>query len=291
VISLGPKLSEEPYTPTDVQLLRSVASQTALALENGRLTASVAHQMAQKEQLDREMAITREVQQRLFPHRLPVVQGLAYAGTCRPAQSVGGDYYDFLELPDGTFGFAVGDVSGKGMPAALLMSALQASVRGQAMNGITDLSVFMRNVNRLLYDMSPKSHFATLFYGIFDPVSKRLRYASGGHNPPLLLRAAGATELLAPTGPGVGMTVLSKYRQMETLLETGDVLVPYTDGFTEAMNKANEEFGEERLADTIREAAGRAPDEILNHAMEAVDLFAAGALQHDDMTMVVLKTM
>jgi sigma-B regulation protein RsbU (phosphoserine phosphatase) len=291
VISLGPKLSEEPYTPTDVQLLRSVASQTALALENGRLTASVAHQMAQKEQLDREMAITREVQQRLFPHRLPVVQGLAYAGTCRPAQSVGGDYYDFLELPDGTFGFAVGDVSGKGMPAALLMSALQASVRGQAMNGITDLSVFMRNVNRLLYDMSPKSHFATLFYGIFDPVSKRLKYASGGHNPPLLLRAAGATELLAPTGPGVGMTVLSKYRQMETLLETGDVLVPYTDGFTEAMNEANEEFGEQRLADTIREAAGRAPDEILNHAMEAVDLFAAGALQHDDMTMVVLKTM
>lgn len=289
VISLGPKLSEEPYTPTDLNLLRSVAAQTGLALENGRLTASVAHQMAQREQLDREMAITREVQQRLFPHRLPEVQGIEYTGACRPAQSVGGDYYDFIELPDGTFAFAVGDVSGKGMPAALLMSALQASVRGQAMNGVTDLAIFMRNVNRLLYDMSPKSHFATLFYGIFDPASNVLRYASAGHNPPILLRVSGEVELLAPNGPGVGILRLSQYKQSETHFESGDLLVAFTDGFTEAMNGAKEEFGDQRLLDTVREAAGLAPDAILNHAMSAVDRFVAGATQHDDMTMVVLK--
>jgi len=289
VISLGPKLSEEPYTPADMHLLRSVATQTGLALENGRLTASVAHQMAQREQLDREMAITREVQQRLFPHRLPEVQGLEYTGACRPAQSVGGDYYDFIELPDGKFAFTVGDVSGKGMPAALLMSALQASVRGQAMNGISDLAVFMRNVNRLLYDMSPKSHFATLFYGMFDPAAKLLRYSSGGHNPPILLRAGGQVELLAPTGPGVGILKLSQYKQAEVRLEHGDLLVAFTDGFTEAMNEGKEEFGDQRLIDTIRQAAALKPDAILKQAMSAVDEFAKGATQHDDMTMVVLK--
>jgi sigma-B regulation protein RsbU (phosphoserine phosphatase) len=270
-------------------LLRSVAAQAGLALENGRLTASVAHEMAQREQLDREMAITREVQQRLFPHRLPTVQGLVYTGTCRPAQSVGGDYYDFIELPDGAFAFAVGDVSGKGMPAALLMSALQASVRGQAMNGVTDLGIFMRNVNRLLYDMSPKSHFATLFYGIFDPKTKVMRYASCGHNPPILLRAGGSLELLAPTGPGVGIMRLSQYKQSEVQLGCGDLLVAFTDGFTEAMNASKDEFGEQRLIETIREAAPLAPDAILHHTMSAVDRFSGGAMQHDDMTMVVLK--
>lgn len=291
VIHLGPKLSEEPYTPSDVRLLRSVAVQTGLALENSQLAAAMAHQMAQREQQEREMAIAREVQQRLFPHRLPKVAGLDYFGICRPAQSVGGDYYDFLELPGGEFAIAVGDVSGKGMPAALLMSALQASVRGQALNQITDLAVHLRNVNLLLYDMSPKSHFATLFYALYENASRRLVYANAGHNPPLLLRASGEGQPLRPTGPGVGLTRLSRYSSAALTLAAGDVLIAYTDGFTEAMNPAREEFGEDRLQAALRAAALLPSREIATALIAAVDAFAAGAAQHDDMTLVVVKAL
>lgn len=288
-ISLGPKLSEEPYNPTDLRLLRALSSQAGLALENSMLTAEVAQELAVREQLSREMSIAREVQQRLFPHKLPAVQGVDYAGSCRPAQSVGGDYYDFIELDDGKIAFAVGDVSGKGMPAALLMSALQASVRGQAMNDISDLRIFMRNVNRLIYDMSPKSHFATLFYAIYDPSSKLLRYSNGGHNRPMLLQASGNLRTLETSGPGVGMSRGSTYKQSEVQLFNGDLLVAFTDGFTEAMNASNDEFGDERFAEAIREGASLRADAIRQHLISATDRFIDGAAQHDDMTLIVWK--
>lgn len=143
-----------------MSLLQSAAGQVGLAIENSLLTVEVADEVAGREMLRREVAIAREVQQRLFPRRLPDVPGITYAGTCRPASEIGGDYYDFLELPDGRFGFAIGDVSGKGIPAALLMASLQASLRGQAVSGPMDLAELMSNVNRLLYDASPRSHSA-----------------------------------------------------------------------------------------------------------------------------------
>ncbi|MBL8177450.1 MAG: SpoIIE family protein phosphatase, partial [Bryobacterales bacterium] len=246
-LSLGPKLSEEPYSPSDMRLLKSVAAQTGLAIENGRLTEAMARELAGREQINKEMAIARDVQRRLFPQKFPAVPGVSYSGGCIPAQSVGGDYYDFLDLKDGMFAFAVGDVSGKGMPAALLMSALQASVRGQALNGIIDLAVFSANVNQLLYDMSPRSHFATLFYAIYQPATRRLLYANCGHNPPIILRHDGTALTLTPSGPGVGLSMRSAYRHAEITLQPGDTLLAFTDGITEAMNPRNEEFGEDRL--------------------------------------------
>ena len=133
-ISLGPKKSEEPYTGSDVRLLKSVAAQTGLALENANLMREIADEVAQRERLNREVEIAREVQERLFPQKLPVIAGLDYAGHCRPALGVGGDYYDFLALPQGHLGVAIGDVSGKGIAAALMMASLQASFarRGDA---------------------------------------------------------------------------------------------------------------------------------------------------------------
>jgi sigma-B regulation protein RsbU (phosphoserine phosphatase) len=287
--SLGPKRSEEPYSPTDLRLLRSLALQTGLAIENSRLTAAVAEEIAQREQLHREMTFAREVQQRLFPQRSPIVPGALFAGACRPAQSVGGDYYDFVDLPGGKAGLAVGDVSGKGMPAALLMAALQASVRGQAMNGVRDLAVFLGNVNKLIYDMSPKSHFATLFYAEYDPATRMVRYASGGHNPPILLQSENKLQLLTPTGPGIGLSRRGRYEHAGVALQPGDVLIAYTDGFTEAMNAAREEYGEARLIDAARQHASLEPPQIIASLMSEVDRFVAGAEQQDDMTMVVLK--
>ncbi len=134
VISLGPKRSETPYSQADLQLLGAVASQTGLALENAELTESIRHEVAQRERLNGELEIAREVQQRLFPQSLPAVKGLDFAGYCRPAEGVGGDYYDFIRLVDGCLGIAVCDVSGKGIAAALMMARLQASLRGQTIN-------------------------------------------------------------------------------------------------------------------------------------------------------------
>jgi sigma-B regulation protein RsbU (phosphoserine phosphatase) len=156
-ISLGPKRSEEAYTGSDVRLLKSVAVQTGLALENADLMRKISDEVAQRERLNREVEIAREVQERLFPQKLPAVRGLDYAPICRPALAVGGDYYDFLALPEGHLGVAVGDVAGKGIAAALMMASLQASLRGEATRAPENLAVAIANINRLLRFLGLKS--------------------------------------------------------------------------------------------------------------------------------------
>src|SRR6185436_11410264 len=188
VLSLGHKQSEEPYSPADVRLLRGVTSQTAFALENSRLTAAVAAEVARTARMSREIEIAKEVQEQLFPQNYPKIPGLDIAGYCRPAAGVGGDYYDFLALKSGGLGVAIGDISGKGVPAALLMAGLQASLRGQALMGATDLAALMDNVNVLLLDSSPANRYATFFYGQYDPKQRRLHYVNAGHNAPMLFR-------------------------------------------------------------------------------------------------------
>lgn len=289
VISLGPKRSEEPYSRGDLQLLRSVAAQTGLALENTRLASAFAEQAAQRERLHREMEIARDVQTRLFPQKLPAVAGIEYSGACRPAQSVGGDYYDFFETPNKQFGVAIGDVSGKGVPAALLMAVLHASVRGQAIHTGEDLATLIGHVNRLIYDASAKSHFATLFYAQYDPASRRLVYVNAGHNPPLILRASGETEWLKATGPGTGLTRLSRYTHRDLQLQPGDILIAYTDGLSEAMNLQQEEFGEERLLTASRQVSSLTAPDAIRLLFDTVDQFAGAAPQHDDMTAVIVR--
>jgi sigma-B regulation protein RsbU (phosphoserine phosphatase) len=293
-ISLGPKKSEAPYSPSDTNLLRTVAAQTGLALENSRLSEAIASEVAQRELLHREIEIAREVQQRLFPQHAPVVAALEYAGYCRPARGVGGDYYDFLALSNGRLGLAVGDVSGKGVPAALLMASLQASVRGQSQAAAGDVAGLMVNVNRLVYDTSPDNRYATFFYCQFDPATRRLVYTNGGHNPPLLLRGAEVIRL-ETGGPVVGLFPVSAYQQDEVQLLPGDLLLFFTDGISEAENPAEEEWGEEALIGAARGCARVAPEtwlppsEMISRIMQAADNFTAGAPQHDDMTLVVAR--
>jgi sigma-B regulation protein RsbU (phosphoserine phosphatase) len=287
-ISLGPKKSEAPYSPSDTSLLRTVATQTGLALENSRLSEAIASEVAQRELLHRELEIAREVQQRLFPQNMPLVATLEYAGYCRPARGVGGDYYDFLALSNGWLGLAIADVSGKGVPAALLMASLQASVRGQSQATAGDVASLMTNVNRLVYDTSPDNRYATFFYGQFDPASRRLVYTNGGHNPPMLLRGK-QVILLETGGPVVGLFPKSEYQQDEIQLLPGDLLVLYTDGISEAENAAEEEWGEGALTEAARACAGLPAAEIVSRIMLAADAFAAGAPQHDDMTLVVAR--
>ncbi len=294
IISLSPKRSEEPYTASDLRLLKSVATQTGFALENSRLTEAVALEAAQKERLNAELDIAREVQERLFPQELPKVQGLDYFGACRPALGVGGDYYDFLELPDGKFGIAIGDVSGKGIGASLMMASLQASLRGQAIHSGNDLAGLMTHVNTLVYEASTTNRYATFFYAQYDPKTRNLDYVNAGHNPPFLLRPEKddiKVITLETGGPVVGMlpSMLARYEQGAIQLEVGDVLVGFTDGISESMNPAEEEWGEDALLEELKLLIGNPADKILPAIVEAADRFANGAKQHDDMTMIVIR--
>ncbi len=289
-LSLGPKLSEEPYSPADVQLLASVAAQTGLALENTRLTEAVASEVAQRERLNRELEIAREVQQRLFPQGGPEIPGFDYAGKCRPASSVGGDYYDFVAMCDGRLGIAIGDISGKGVPAALLMASLQASLRGLAIANPPALSTLMENLNRLIYDASPSNKYATFFYGVYDPQSREFSYVNGGHNPPMIFRGPDVLRL-EDGGPVVGLFGPARYTQASVRLQSGDTLVLFTDGVTEAMNDQDEEFDEPRLIQAVRASNGLRAAELIDRIIQACDDFAAGAPQHDDMTLVIARVL
>ena len=291
VISLGAKKSEAPYSQGDLQVLGAVASQTGLALENAELTESIRKEIAQRERLDRELEIARDVQQRLFPQKLPVVRGLDFAGYCRPAQGVGGDYYDFVRLSDDCLGIAIGDVSGKGIAAALLMASLQASLRGQTIKPCVSLSEMVQNINRLVYDASSENRYATFFYAQYDPSSRLLRYVNAGHNAPLVYRFGNPQDVvrLDEGGTVIGLFPDFPYREASVALHSGDILVAFTDGISEAMNKREDEFGEEQLITGVREAKARTAADLISELLVSVDGFTAGARQHDDMTLVVVR--
>ncbi|MGA7379395.1 MAG: SpoIIE family protein phosphatase [Terriglobales bacterium] len=291
-ISLGPKRSDEPYSGTDVRLLKSVAAQTGLALENARLMSAIADEVAHRERLNREVEIAREVQERLFPQTLPPIAGIEYAGACRPALGVGGDYYDFLALPGGRLGIAIGDVSGKGIAAALMMASLQASLRSEATRGAENLATLMSHVNHLVYEASSANRYATFFYAQYNPASRQLTYVNAGHNPPMLFhRAAGAWQIsrLEVGGTVVGLLETFPYEQGSLTIEPGDVLIAFTDGISESMNRADEEWGEGPLIETVKACDGFTPSDTIARIMKAADTFVAGAKQHDDMTLVVLR--
>ena len=308
VISLSPKRSEEPYSPNDLRLLKSVAAQTGLALENSRLTETIAIEAALKERLNTELEIAREVQERLFPQELPKIEGLDYFGACRPALGVGGDYYDFLELPDDKFGIAIGDISGKGIGASLMMASLQASLRGQAIHFKSDLAGLMKQINSLVYEASTSNRYATFFYAQYEPATRKLAYVNAGHNPPFVLRRNAAVLTaderdgannsddfevlrLEEGGAVVGMLppMLVNYKQGEIQLQAGDLLVGFTDGISEAMNPQDEEWSEDEMLAELKKVYDKPSVEILPHIVACADKFANGAKQHDDMTMIVVK--
>ncbi len=289
VMGLGPKQSEEPFSSADIRLLDAVAAQTGLALENSRLTAAIATEVANRESAKRELAIAREVQERLFPQELPPIPGIEYDGACRPALGVGGDYYDFIPLGGNGLGIAIGDVSGKGIPAALLMATLRAYLRGQTISGESDLAAMIANLNHLVYESSAANRYATFFYGQYNAATHVLRYVNAGHNPPMLFKQSGAVVRLDVGGPVVGLIAGCAYRQGCVTLDAGDLLIAFTDGISEAMNRNMDEWGEERLIAAVLTDPTRTPRPLIDHIMREADGFVSEAPQHDDMTMVVVR--
>lgn len=290
-LSPGPPQAEEPMSDADIHLIRTVAAQTGLALENSQLMVQIAAEIAQREKQKRELEIAREVQQRLFPQDHPPVPGLEYAGACRPAFEVGGDYYDFIQISETAFGIAIGDVSGKGVPASLLMATLRAYLRGQTAGQESNLPSLMAKLNRFVYDSSSANRYATFFYAQHDTLTRVLTYVNGGHNRPILFKAAGDGEpiRLDVGGTVVGLLPECRYVEGQVELSPGDVLVAFTDGVSEAQNAADEEWGEERLIEAVRHHRELPAGALIERIMEAADAFVAGAPQYDDMTLVVVR--
>jgi sigma-B regulation protein RsbU (phosphoserine phosphatase) len=299
VIALGPKRSQEPYSRTDRQLLQSVATQTGLALENAELFEHLSTEIAHRERVSREIEIAREVQERLFPQVYPHIEGVDLAGYCRPAQVVGGDYYDFFLLPgsssgpgDSRLALALGDISGKGISAALLMASLRASLRSAALLQPGDLTTLMRHVNRLVYESSTSNRYATFFYAEYDPYSRILTYVNAGHNPPIVLRGSEQIHLEA-TGTVIGLLPDVIYTRANVVLRPGDLLITFTDGVSEAMNSIEEEWGEDRMVAATRsllsQQSSATAEQLLQCILSGADLFTAGAPQHDDMTLLLCK--
>ena len=269
-------------------------SASELAVENNRLVAQIASDAADRAERIRELAHAREVQERLLPQTCPAIAGLDYAGASRPALGVGGDYYDFIRLSDTELGLAIGDVSGKGMPAALLMATLRAYLHGQTFSCATDLTDVMANLNRLVYESSAANRYATFFYGQYDATTGAFTYVNAGHNPPLIFRARGDRPQvlrLEPTGPAIGMMPDSSYGQGHDTLDDGDVLVLFTDGISEAMNPAGDEWGEERLTELCDANRALPARQLIAHIMRTTDAFAAGAAQYDDMTLIAARVL
>ncbi len=231
---LGPRLSEEPYSTSDKRLLASVASQAGIAMRSITLAEKMAERMEAERRADQEMEIARQVQSRLLPQQAPSLPTLECAGKCVQTRAVGGDYYDFLDLGSGRLGLVLADISGKGMSGALLMANLQANLRSQYALALEDIPRLLRSVNRLFFNNTESNNYATAFFAMYDEEARRLQYVNCGHNPPLLLRAAGEVEWLGATATVLGLFEDWDCTVVETKLLPGDVLVIYTDGISEA---------------------------------------------------------
>ena len=256
--------------------------------DNNRLLATIRKQAEPERRRHSELEIAANVQQKMFPRKLPRLDSLDYAGHCVPAREVGGDYYDFLEASDHAVGFVLGDVSGKGVPAALLMANLQASFRSQTPDALERPSEMLRVVNRHFFESTAAERFATLFFGIYDDRTRKLRYVNCGHCPPFLLRATGEVDRLAPTATPLGAFVDWKCREAETRLGVGDTLLLYSDGVTEAGIEGAEEFGEDRLVHTLRVNQWQPAETLVQAVVDDVADFSAGS-RSDDITVVGLR--
>ncbi len=277
-------LAEAQFTEDHLKVLTTLGSVAAIRVENARLI----EEHLEQQHFERELQLAREIQQRFLPTAPPAVAGYELQGISFPSYEIGGDYYDFIPRPDGRFVIALGDVSGKGTSAALLMSSLHAAVHAQVTSH-QSLVETITAVNRYLADNTPANRFVTLFYAELDHLSGALSFINAGHNPALIAHAAGTLEQLASGGLPLGIMPDASYREGRTQLQPGDVLVAYSDGVTETQNPAGEEFGEVRLQEVLWKNVELTAAGIRDKIEDALTKFAQGTPAVDDITLVIVK--
>jgi len=273
------------FQESDLDVLTTIASVASIKIEHERLL----EERLEKRRMEEELKVASEIQMRLQPVAPPKLEGWEMTGVSFPCREIGGDYYDFiLRQKDNRTVIAVGDVSGKGTGAALLMSSLHAAVRAQT-QARTSISEVMSEINQYIYENSPSNKFLTLFYGALDPKTGELNYSNGGHNTPMLVRRSGELIKLDKGGLPVGMMPCVTYMEETVKFEPGDVLLIYSDGITESVNDRDEEFGEQRLVDVIKNNLNRSASGIRDRIEEALSRFVGTAAPVDDMTLMIIK--
>jgi sigma-B regulation protein RsbU (phosphoserine phosphatase) len=278
------KKSEAGFTAGDQRLLGIIAAQSAHVIENARLY----HEEQSLIRLQEEMRLAYEIQVDLLPKEQPVLPGYQIAGKSIPSKEVGGDYFDFIHSGDNRLAFCLGDISGKGIPAALLMANLQATLRGQTLLGNNSKSC-VSFANEMLYQNSAPNKFATLFYGIIDSSKNELSYCNGGHNNPFFFSHDNKLTTLDKGGLIVGIMPSVIYEEDTIPFNSGDLLVIFSDGITEAMNNTEEEFGEQRLIDVILQNKNEPAKDLIEIIIKKVQEFSGIQSQMDDITLVIIK--
>jgi sigma-B regulation protein RsbU (phosphoserine phosphatase) len=274
------------YSDDDLQVLMMLASQVAIIIEKVMLH----EQLIQKKRLEGQLEVARQVQLELLPASDPQLPGFDISAYNYATEEVSGDYYDWVRIYEDQIGLVIADVSGKGVPAALLMAFLRASLRAATHIGYAP-QISMAKVNFLLWESIERNQFITAFYGILDTVNRTLVYANAGHNPPVLLKANGDARFIESGGLPLGMFRDTRYHQYYVPIEPGEVLVLYTDGVTEAMNPAGEEFGRSRLAQAVRDAAHLPARELIRKVQTEVLKWTDGKGPDDDITFFVIKAL
>jgi serine phosphatase RsbU (regulator of sigma subunit) len=272
------------FTADDLSLLTVMANVAAIRIETARLLEVEEAERA----LQRDLSQAAEIQGRMLPGTAPEVPGADLAGFNAPCRTVGGDYYDFFPYAEGRVGLALGDVSGKGMPASLMMMALHARVQVLAEDP-SNLASFMSRLNKATCANCPINRFITFFFCVLDASTGALAFANAGHNPPIVIRASGEAEMLEGGGPVLGVLSMAPYSELHAQLERGDMLVMYSDGVTEAANVDYEQFEEERLIDVLKRRRTESAADIVQAVVQSLADFAAGAPQADDITLLVAK--
>jgi serine phosphatase RsbU (regulator of sigma subunit)/anti-sigma regulatory factor (Ser/Thr protein kinase) len=285
LLNLGPRLSDQDYSTDDRKLLNSLAAQAAPALQVAQLVRRQEAEARSRERIEQELRVATLIQQNFLPKKLPDLPGWQISAYYRPAREVGGDFYDFVELPDGHIGLVIGDVTDKGVPAAMVMAATRSVLRASAARVVSPGEVLGR-VNELMCPDMPAKMFVTCLYGVLEPATGRFRFANAGHNLPYVRTAEGTTELRA-TGMPLGLLPGIVYEETEAILEPGQVMLLHSDGVAEAHSAESEMFGFPRLLDVVGSRQDKG--EVIDRVLTELDRFTPqGWEQEDDITLVSL---
>ncbi len=288
IICLGKKLNKTSYSDADIEFLESIVNLSLISIQNSILFS----EFLDKQKIENELKIAREIQLALLPSKLPEIRGYEISGINLPALQVGGDYYDIIKLTGSKIAIVIADVSGKGTPASLLMASIQSAVHSYLKlydESSFDLAKVTEKINELIYENTSAEKFITFFWGVLDSEKNTFEYINAGHNPPLLLKN---DKIIQLTLGGFIIGILDfgvTYEVGKVNIGKDDTVIFYTDGVTEANNVNGDEFGEERLSKVLKENKNNSADIILDQVKHSVEKFSKDTAQYDDITLIVLK--